>query len=722
MLISQIFFVPLHQNKKQQNSMDSRSKHNSAGISLEEKFANVSSQLSSVTERLGHVEHDLDLERASREDIIKAEVERRLKEMERALEAKYEERENARETDYEERKRKLEQEKKDHEDMCQKKMEKHDEDMKASFANLTQRVIAEAKEQVADARRKAESNSYAKLAQQLELFMNAFLEIMDGNSPEGQALLKQYQEAVKESEASLKEEVKEVLDNAEKKANKKTQHLESLVRMLFLQKSERFVLTDAERETLLETAAKSADLTDDEKAELKACNKKIAEYRQRKRDAKLLRGEKKGHGRKPVPSAMPRLAIISIYPECYYGHEEEYRVVHTGESDLKEVIVPAPAKYFVQPYAFPTIVRKDDLYEKQIRHPRAQGVTWKSPYSEELRAQIVTEKYSFHMPANRQIKRMSMDGLDMSASTMDDIIESTCNTIEPLYDMQWKRAMKAKLLAADGSPMPVLDNEKHKTVKQYVIEYRSIDTGIPVFISTPPLEGIKGVNNGRGKKVIEANLSEWTGQALMCDAYAGYDWIKKSGRILCRCDAHARRKMEAALKENQRLAKIGMTLHQQIYAVEDMIKSEEKSMGRKMTPEEKVQFRNDNARPLWNNLKLWCMKEILNLPHESKIFEAMNYLLRHYDELTAYLDIAEMPLDNTDTERSIRDMVMGKKAYLYCRNYEAVDRACIMYSLFGACKVLGKNPERWLTYVLKHIDTIPTEELHKLLPEEWEDA
>ena len=106
--------------------MDSRSKNNSAGISLEEKFANVSSQLSNVTERLGHVEHDLDLERASREDIIKAEVERRLKEMERALEAKYEERENARETDYEERKRKLEQEKKDHEDMCQKKMEKHD--------------------------------------------------------------------------------------------------------------------------------------------------------------------------------------------------------------------------------------------------------------------------------------------------------------------------------------------------------------------------------------------------------------------------------------------------------------------------------------------------------------------------------------------------------------------------------------------------------------------
>ena len=548
--------------------------------------------------------------------------------------------------------------------MLRKRQERHDEELRTSYANMTQRVIAEAKEQIEEARKKAESNSYSKLSQQLELFMKAFLEIMDGHSPEGQALLGQYREAAREAEATLKEEVKEALDNAEKKANKKAQHIESLVRMLFLQKSERFILTDEEREPLLEAAANSVDLTAEEKAELNACNRRIAEFRQRKRDA----------------------------------------------------------KYFVQPYTFPTIVRKDDVDEKQLRHPRAQGVTWKSPYSEELRAQIVTEKYVFHMPANRQIKRMSKDGLDMSASTMDDIIEITCDTVESLYKLQWQRVMKSRLLAADGSPMPVLDNEKHKTVKQYMIDYRSIDTGIPVFLSTPPMEGIKGVGNGRGKKIIEANLSEWTGQALLCDAYAGYDWVKKSGRLLCRCDAHARRKMESALKENPGLAKIGMTLHQQIYAVEDMIKAEEKSMGRKMTSEEKVQFRNDNAKPLWTNLKLWCEKEILHLPHESKIFEAMNYLIRHYDELIAYLDIADMPLDNTDTERSIREMVMGRQAYLYCRNYEAVDRACIMYSMFGACKVLGKNPERWLTYVLKHIDTTPKEDLHKLLPEEWEDA
>lgn len=69
--------------------MRSAANDNSRSLALEERFAIVSEQLCSVTERLDHAERDLDLERASREDIIKAEIERRLAEREKALEAKY---------------------------------------------------------------------------------------------------------------------------------------------------------------------------------------------------------------------------------------------------------------------------------------------------------------------------------------------------------------------------------------------------------------------------------------------------------------------------------------------------------------------------------------------------------------------------------------------------------------------------------------------------------
>lgn len=42
-----------------------------------------------------------------------------------------------------------------------------------------------------------------------------------------------------------------------------------------------------------------------------------------------------------------------------------------------------------------------------------------------------------------------------------------------------------------------------------------------------------------------------------------------------------------------------------------------------------------------------------------------------------------------------------------------------MYSLLGACKVLGKDPEKWLAHTLKHIGSTKPENLHRLLPEMW---
>ena len=73
---------------------------------------------------------------------------------------------------------------------------------------------------------------------------------------------------------------------------------------------------------------------------------------------------------------------------------------------------------------------------------------------------------------------------------------------------------------------------------------------------------------------------------------------------------------------------------------------------------------------------------ILDIPKDSLIFEALNYMQCNYTELTNYIDIPDMPLDNNDTERLIRDMVMGKKAYLFCRDLDACKRAAMMYSLF----------------------------------------
>lgn len=582
---------------------------------LEERLSNMHEQMAGVTSRLDQTERDLDLERATREDIIKAEVERRMRDAEQRIREEVE-------AEYADERAAIDKEK--------KAIDQQREDMLKSFERMQQQLIEETEQKIKKAKDDAESHFLGKMAAQTEGFLRLFSEMTSRKNADIQDYLAKFKVASEEAQAAISSEIKSRLEKIFKNEKSKNRQIAELVRMIFTQKRERFIISEDDRTALHDKILASLELTDKQKEEYKHALETVRKYRLQKEAERLARKEK---------------------------HEE---------------------------------------------------LIWKSYASNKLLAQLEVRKYMDHMPFNRQINQMKRDGLTLAPATINDWHVNVCDTLVPLYRLQEYYVMLGLHMAADGSPMPVVDNEKHKTVKQYIIEYRNIDTGIPIFLTTV------GKGCGRGKEVIQTQLSNWSGLALICDAYPGYDWIKKVGRVLCRCSAHARRDHERALKENPKGAMPGMLLFQE-NAVEEIIKKED-AKGSRIS-----ELRDELARPLWETFHLWCLNEILNYDQNSQMYKALNYVIRHYEELTAYLDIPEMPLDNNDTEREIRAMVMGKKAYLFCQTDDACERAAMMYSFLGACKVKGKNPERWLTYVLDHIKETKDEDMYKLLPEFWED-
>ena len=667
---------------------------NSPNQALEEKISNMHEQMAGVTSRLDRTERELDLERATREDIIRAEVERRMREAEQRIREKVE-------AEYSDERAAIDKER--------QSLEQQREDMQKTFELMQQKLIAETEQKIRKAKDEAESHFLGKMAAQTEGFLRLFSEMTSRKNADIQDYLARFKAASEEAQAAISNEIKTKLESIFKSEQSKNRQIAELVRMIFTQKRERFMVSEDDRTSIHERILASLELTEEQKTKYKQALETVRKYRLQKEAERLARMEqhKDGHGRNKIPEDTIRLPEILVYPEECIGHMDEYREAFPGETT--EFIVPVSAKYMVQGYRCPVMVRKDDIYQKFHIAPVHEELIWKSYASNRLLSQIEVRKYMDHMPFNRQISQMKRDGLVLAPATVNDWHVAVCDTLVPLYRLQEYYVMLGLHMAADGSPMPVVDNEKHRTVKQYIIEYRNIDTGIPIFLTTV------GKGCGRGKEVIQAQLANWSGLALICDAYPGYDWLKKTGRVLCRCSAHARRDHERALKENPKAAMPGMLLFQEIYGVEEIIRHEN-ATGSRIT-----ELRDSLARPLWETFHLWCLNEILNHDQNSQMYKALNYVIRHYEELTAYLDIPEMPLDNNATEREIRAMVMGKKAYLFCQTDEACERAAMMYSFFGACKVKGKNPERWLTYVLDHIGTTKEEDLYKLLPEFWED-
>lgn len=598
--------------------MVSETYKNSQDQALEERLSNMHEQMAGVTSRLDQTERALDLERATREDIIKAEVERRMREAEERIRKEIE-------AEYADERAVMDKER--------QAIDRQREEMLKAFELMQQKLVTETEQKIRKAKDEAESHFLGKMAAQTEGFLRLFSEMTRRNNADIQGYLAKFKAASEDAQAAIGNEIKTRLERIFKNEQSKNRQIAELVRMIFTQKRERFLVSEEDRTGVHNQLLASLKFNEEEEANYKKALETVKKYRLQKEACRLARKEQ------PV-------------------HEE---------------------------------------------------LIWKSYASNKLLSQIEVRKYMDHMPFNRQIGQMKRDGLVLARTTINDWHVAVCDTLVPLYKLQEHYVMRGLHLAADGSPMPVVDNEKHKTVKKYIIEYRNIDTGIPIFLTAVE----KG--NGRGKEVIQAQLANWSGLALMCDAYPGYDWIKKTGRVLCRCSAHARREHERALKEAPKASMPGMLLFQEIYGVEEIIRHENAS-GSRIT-----ELRNELARPLWDTLHLWCMNEILNHDRHSQMYKALNYVIRHFEELTAYLDIPEMPLDNNATEREIRAIVMGKKAYLFCQTDEACERAAMMYSFFGACKVKGKNPERWLAYVLDHIGSTKDEDLYKLLPEFWED-
>ena len=202
--------------------------------SLAEKYANAVGQLSDANDRAAHAEHDLQVERITRQDLIDEEVARRVAEAEERIRKEVE-------AELADQKKALESRKQE--------LDIREKEIVNKADTIVQNIEERANRRIAELRARTEKTALTRLADMFETFLQAFIAVMDKDSAKGQELLTKYQQAAEETQTLLKEEIKEKLAKAEAKNKAKTDQVASLVRMLFTQKRERVVFTPEQRES-----------------------------------------------------------------------------------------------------------------------------------------------------------------------------------------------------------------------------------------------------------------------------------------------------------------------------------------------------------------------------------------------------------------------------------------------------------------------------------------
>ena len=328
-----------------------------------------------------------------------------------------------------------------------------------------------------------------------------------------------------------------------------------------------------------------------------------------------------------------------------------------------------------------------------------------------LLAEILLQKYEYHMPYYRQIKQYSHLGMKgLTESTVDGWFKQTMELLRPLYEVLKAEVMKSDYVQADETTTPVMNKETHKAAKEYLWMVRAVMERLVLFHYD---------QGSRAGAVIEslANRYNFKGY-LQCDGFAGYETAFKTNPdvLLVNCMVHIRRHLEQALDENRPMAEHGLKEIQHLYRIEHICDDAQMSF------DERKAKRQELSRPIMEAMRLWMETEGLKYSESSLIGKAITYAYTRWDNMMRYLDDGRLLLDNNLAENEIRPVTLGRKNYLFCGNHEAAQNMAVVCSLLATCRNHDVNPRDYLNDIISQMPyhtKASYEELLQLLPHKW---
>ena len=172
---------------------------------------------------------------------------------------------------------------------------------------------------------------------------------------------------------------------------------------------------------------------------------------------------------------------------------------------------------------------------------------------------------------------------------------------------------------------------------------------------------------------------------------------------------HARRKFYDLLVANHSpIAAEALRRIAELYKIESDVRGQ--------SPEKRQAHRQRFALPVLTDLHHWLSKTLVTLSKKSEMANAIRYSLTHWVALTRYVDNGIIEIDNNAAERALRAVSLGRKNFLFMGADTSGERAAAIYSLIGSAKLIGLNPETYLTHVLTHIAQHPLRRVAELLP------
>lgn len=326
-----------------------------------------------------------------------------------------------------------------------------------------------------------------------------------------------------------------------------------------------------------------------------------------------------------------------------------------------------------------------------------------------LLTHMAVGKFADHVPLYRLCQIYGREGVEMSRSTITDMMGSCAQLLTPLADALGRYVLEAGKIHGDDTPIRALGckGKEARTARLWVY----VRDDRPSGNQAPPAVWFQYSPDRQGEHP-QRHLKDFSG-VLQADAFAGYNKLFADGRITeAACWSHARRKYWDIYVKQMRQP--GTLAHQALVRIGELFRTEAQVNGR--SPLRRRRMRQTRSVPVLKELKSWMTETLVQVSAKSPLALAIGYSLSNWTALTNFVEDGRIDAHNNAAERALRCVAIGRKNYLHVGSDAGGHTAAVMYTLLGSARMNGINPQRCLRHVLERIADHPINPIDELLP------
>jgi transposase len=401
-------------------------------------------------------------------------------------------------------------------------------------------------------------------------------------------------------------------------------------------------------------------------------------------------------------SRVPIQIIPVPNPQAEGLTADEYEVI--GEK-VSYRLAQRPGSYVVLKYVRPVIKRHDT--QVISAPPAPQGVLEDSRADVSFLAGLLTDKFDYYLPLNRQHRRLHDGGIDVTRPWLTQLFQKSIGLLEPIYDAQFDSIIASRVKTMDETTIKAgrKGTGRMKTGYFWPVYGERDEVCFPFF---PSREG--------DNIVAVLGRIHPPGAVLLTDGYAPYaSYAKQVGIINAQCWSHSRREFFEAKTADpegvlEALQRIGA-----MYDAEAKIKDLE------LKAEAKQEYRQTHSKPLVDAFFAWVDWRIQahGLRPANPFIRALNYVRERRVGLEVFLNDPDVPMDTNHVERVLRPIPMGRKNFLFCWTEAGARQVGIIQSLISTCRLHDIDVYTYLVDVLQRVAQHPASRVAELTPRLW---